>query len=129
MDLGSWQSHDVSADPYSLDGKRLRVVAVETGSVVSSETHLLFSEDDALISARYDGGRIRLGYLVGRRLGQSAVFRYAQMSIDGDLDGGVSYCDLAITPAGRLRMTEHYEWESREGSGTNVFEEVLAGES
>lgn len=112
------------SDPYSLDGKHMRVIAPAAGAVVSSDTHLVFSETGSMISARYYGGTIRLGYLVGRRIGQSAVFRYAQLSVDDHLDGGVSRCDLLITPAGRLRVTEHYQWDSRDGEGINVFEEV-----
>jgi len=29
-----------------------------------------------------------------------------------------------MTFDGRIRLLEHFQWESREGSGTNTFEEV-----
>ena len=35
-----------------------------------------------------------------------------------------STCELGRTADGRLRLIEHFRWESREGSGTNVFEEL-----
>jgi len=51
-------------------------------------------------------------------------FRYAQVDDSGRLDGGSSTCEIARTAAGKLRVTEHFQWDSREGSGTNIFEEI-----
>ena len=115
------------SDPYSLHGKRMRVLQTAESGVVGSGTRLVFEESDSVITARYDGGAVVVGYLVGRRTGQQAMFRYAQISTSGEVDGGVSQCDLAITD-GRLRLHEHFRWESRTGEGLNVFEELLAGE-
>jgi len=38
--------------------------------------------------------------------------------------GGRSDCEIGALPDGRLRLVERFQWESRDGSGTNVLEEV-----
>ncbi|MCP3920474.1 MAG: hypothetical protein GY711_33520 [bacterium] len=72
----------------------------------------------------YSGGRIVHGSLIGVRRGSRFEFRYLQLQDDGVLDGGVSQCEIERAPDGRVRIVEHFEWESREGSGRNVIEEV-----
>jgi hypothetical protein len=108
----------------SLDGLTMHVVETADAGDVNQDTQLLFSEEDGLVSASYSGGRIRAGCLVGIRVGEVLTFRYAQTDTDGRIDGGVSNCEIARTPDGLVRVTEHFKWESREGAGTNVFEEI-----
>ncbi len=108
----------------SLDRVRMRVVSTADGGEVNSGTLFQFCEADGVISAAYAGGSIRTGYLVGLRSGSSVEFRYAQVDEAGRIDGGRSTCELTVLDDGRFRLTEHFHWESREGSGTNVFEEV-----
>jgi hypothetical protein len=33
-------------------------------------------------------------------------------------------CELLRLPDGRIRLTEHFSWDSREGSGSNVLEQI-----
>jgi len=108
----------------SLHEKTMRVCGATPDSIVDASTTITFEESDGAVSARYSGGNIRLGLLVGKRSGADVVFRYAQLAADGSLDGGVSKCELSLTDDGRMRLTEHYTWESRPGGGVNVFEEV-----
>jgi hypothetical protein len=42
----------------------------------------------------------------------------------GQVHGGRSVAEMSSLPDGRIRMLEHFQWESRAGSGTNVLEEV-----
>jgi hypothetical protein len=51
-------------------------------------------------------------------------FRYSQVDMDGRIDGGYSTCEISRMEDGRIRLLEHFQWESREGTGTNVFEEI-----
>ena len=77
-----------------------------------------------MVSARYAGGKVRLGFLVGTIAGLTLKFRYVQIDIRERIDGGLSTCPLDRTENGRIRLVEHFQWESREGSGTNIFEEI-----
>ncbi len=111
-------------DVESLDGIRMRVVSTASGGEVSSETLFTFGQEGAVVSAHYVGGTVRLGYLVGNLTQGHLRFRYAQVDGEGRVDGGHSICDLQRLPDGRIRLLEHFERESRDGSGTNVLEEV-----
>jgi len=51
-------------------------------------------------------------------------FRYAQANIHDHLDGGQSNCEIKMADNGKLQLIEHFQWSSREGSGTNVYEEL-----
>jgi hypothetical protein len=89
----------------SLDGLRMRTVATAVAGEVDGNTLFLFGQRGNTVWARYAGGAVELGYLVG----------------------SVTSGRLTLLPDGRVRMLEHFHWESREGSGTNVLEEVDAG--
>ncbi len=101
-----------------------RHVSTASGGEVSSETLFTFGQEGAVVSAHYVGGTVRLGYLVGNLTQGHLRFRYAQVDGEGRVDGGHSICDLQRLPDGRIRLLEHFEWESRDGSGTNMLEEV-----
>ena len=108
----------------SLDGIRMHVVSTANAGVVNAETLFTFTQEGSVVSAGYSGGKVRLGYLVGVISSEGLRFRYAQLDVEGHLDGGYSNCEISRTDDGRIRLVEHFEWESREGSGTNVFEEL-----
>lgn len=111
-------------EQFSLDGKQMRVVSTAENGVVNKETLFTFSQNNDLVSAQYSGGQVRLGYLVGVLSSNKLHFRYAQVDNAGNLDGGSSVCDLEIMNDGKIRLLEHFSWETREGVGTNIFEEV-----
>ena len=110
--------------PPSLDGVRMRVVSTAEGGEVNSDTVFEFAQDGSVVSARYAGGKVRLGYLVGTISGKVLDFRYAQVDNSGRLDGGHSTCEVGRNASGRIQVVEHFVWDSREGSGTNVFAEI-----
>jgi len=111
-------------EQISLDGIRMRVVSTAEGGEVNTETLFEFTQDGSIVSARYAGGKVRLGYLVGTMSVEGLRFRYAQVDNSGRLDGGHSVCDIGRTAEGRIRLAEHFTWDSRVGSGTNIYEEI-----
>lgn len=110
--------------PVSLDGIQMCVVETAEGGEVNSETIFRFVQNGAVVSAQYAGGKVELGYLVGTMTEEGLHFRYAQVDTEGRLDGGYSTCEISRLPDGRIRLLEHFQWASREGMGTNVFEEI-----
>ena len=113
----------------SLDGRRVRSVANEDGDVDASTTFEYHEDeeedgDGTLVWARYGGGSIRLGFLVGVRDGDSLSARYAQVTTDGRTATGHTESRIEVLADGRVRLHEDWEWDSREGSGTSVVEEV-----
>jgi hypothetical protein len=110
----------------SLEGRRFRSVTEIEGGDVGPQTEFEYVErDDGVIHARYAGGAVRLGFLVGTRAGDTLRFSYAQLLEDGRTATG--HCESLIEelPDGRLRLHETWAWDSQEGSGTSVVEETL----
>jgi len=112
--------------PISLDGIKMNVIKTAENGVVNHETIFQFLQKDGVVSAEYQGGKIRKGFLVGKISAQNQLeFSYCQMQLDGKLDNGVSTCQLSKNENGKITLTEHFEWKSRPGEfGTNVFQEL-----
>ena len=106
-----------------LDGCIMFVSSTDTAGVVSAETRLHFRQRGDRVWARYAGGDVARGWLVGRLTGRTLRFRYAQTE-NGAVHGGASVCDIELA-GGRRRIIEHFAWSTRPGSGVNVFDEVV----
>jgi hypothetical protein len=109
-----------------LHGRRMRVTSTDSGGVVSGETILEFEQTGDVVSARYRGGTIVDGYLVGKLdpTGTSLRFCYVQADSRGNVDAGSSTGTIDEMQDGRLRLIEVFQWFTRPSRGTNVFEEI-----
>jgi hypothetical protein len=107
----------------SLDGRRF-ATEDSGGGVATSETVFRYAEDDGVVTATYEGGPIRRGFLVGTRTGDSLDFRYVQLHTDGSTASGHCTTDLELLADGRVRLNETWAWESRPGSGRSVEVEL-----
>jgi hypothetical protein len=101
------------------------VSATSERGVVSAETQIDFMQKGSRVLGRYDGGAVDRGYLVGHLSGAELVFRYVQREVSGEMHAGRSTCEVMLRGDGRLRIVEHFQWSTREGSGTNVFDELV----
>ena len=108
----------------NLNRRRMHVVSTDQNGEVNIDTIFEFEQNGNIVSARYAGGKIRIGYLVGKINENNLEFRYAQANIHDHLDGGQSNCEIKMADNGKLQLIEHFQWSSREGSGTNVYEEL-----
>lgn len=113
----------------NLDGLSFQVHATASAGAVSDETRLRLIQRGSRIFGRYDGGSIVRGCLVGQISGHTLTFRYTQHEREDGIHGGHSSCDLERLNDGRLLIHEHFTWETREGAGTNIFEQVRGGPS
>lgn len=107
-----------------LNGLTMFVSATAANGVVDSGTRLHFLHRGNRIAARYAGGNVQRGWLVGRWIGDQVTFRYAQREGETAIHGGRSVCEVQRLADGRIRIIEHFTWTTRVGSGTNVFDEV-----
>ena len=108
----------------SLDGLVLSPVADQAPGQVGTRTRFTYREREGRIWAEYTGGDVVRGHLVGTREGDTLDFRYVQLKQDGTTSGGHCVSTVAELPDGRVRLDERWEWESQEGSGTSVVEEL-----
>ena len=112
------------SENLNLNRKKMHVVSTDQNGEVNIDTIFEFEQNGNIVTARYAGGKIRIGYLVGKINGNNLEFRYAQANIHDHLDGGQSNCEIKRVDNGKLQLIEHFQWSTREGSGTNVFEEL-----
>lgn len=90
-----------------------------------AETVFEYHEQEGVVWARYQGGAVRLGFLVGVREGDSLEFRYSQVSDVGETSNGRCSTRISTLEDGRLRLDEEWAWESRPGGGTSASEEIV----
>jgi hypothetical protein len=114
----------MSPSGQSLDGRRFRVLAMDSQGEASEASVFEYHEDDVLVWAEYAGGAVRLGYLVGTRAGDRLAFRYTQLNESGETSNGRCATTISTLPDGRLRLDENWAWESKPGSGTSAAEEI-----
>lgn len=102
----------------------MNVITTSENGVVDRDTIFHFSQNMNFVYAKYSGGKIRKGFLVGNLNGYDFEFSYCQQQLNGVLDCGISKATFSYIDS-KLRMTECFEWASRPGqSGINIFEEV-----
>ena len=109
----------------SLEGRRFRVAAMDAEGEASEATVFEYHERDGVVWARYEGGAVRLGFLVGTRRSDRLDFRYSQLSESGETSNGHCSTTISKLAEGRLRLDEVWEWESKPGSGTSAIEEIV----
>jgi len=108
----------------SLDGVKMVAVRTAPNGVVNQDTVFEFKQlAPDRFRAEYAGGRVVSGALIGRIEGERFHFRYVQLHDDGEIAGGQSTCDIERTDDGRVRLVEHFTWDSGE-PGVNVLEQI-----
>jgi ADP-ribose pyrophosphatase YjhB (NUDIX family) len=109
----------------SLEGRRFRDVTEQRRGDAGAGTVFHYHEQpDGTVWARYAGGLVRLGHLVGSRDGDTLDFRYSHVTTDGVTANGHCRSRIEVGDDGRLRLHERWEWESRGGAGTSTLEEL-----
>ena len=110
----------------NLNERRFYVSSTASNGVVGADTQLRFVQTGIRVVGKYAGGNVERGCLVGRMIDSTLDFRYLQREHSGEMHSGTSTCDVVEQSDGRVRIVEHFHWRTREGRGTNVFDE-LAG--
>ena len=109
----------------SLDGRRFRAVAEVAGGDVGPQTEFRVQRARGRRDPRALRRRRGAPGLPGRHAaGDTLRFRYAQLLEDGATATGHCESRIEQLPDGRLRLHETWAWDSRDGSGTSVVEEL-----
>lgn len=111
----------------SLNGRVFRDVTADHQGDVGGDTRFhYFEETDGVIHAGYEGGAVRLGFLVGTRVGDELDFRYSHVTVDGDSAAGRCRSEIGVSEDGCVVLRERWEWTSRPGEGTSTLEEIVS---
>jgi len=108
----------------SLDGRRFGVAEASAEGEAGASTVFEYHESDGLVWARYEGGAVRLGFLVGTRHDSLLEFRYSQLNRQGETSSGRCSTTVSVLPDGRVRLDEDWSWESKPGAGIGAVEEL-----
>ncbi|WP_226481662.1 hypothetical protein [Natrinema amylolyticum] len=108
----------------SLDGRILAGVANDEDGEVGADTVFEFEQDGNRIYANYSGGAIVDGHLVGTFDGEQWDIRYVQINENNETATGHSIGDVELLDDGRIRVEDEWEWESKEGDGESIHEEI-----
>ena len=108
----------------SLDGRTLVGVANTEDGEVSGDTTFEFKQEGERIYAHYSGGDIVDGHLLGTFDGHKWDIRYTQINVNHETASGHSVGTVKLLDDGRVRVEDEWEWESQDGSGESVLEEV-----
>jgi hypothetical protein len=108
-----------------LNGVKMTVIDTAGNGVVGIDTVFVFKQKQQVVTAKYKGGEIANGFLVGKLNKEVLEFAYCQIQKDGTIDHGTSTGILEWNNAGKLQLTETFVWGSRDDkTGVNVFQEV-----
>lgn len=105
----------------NLDDIKMNVVETASNGVVNHNTIFNFKQKGDIVTAKYSGGLVQRGYLIGRINQSSFNFKYAQLHDDGNVAGGQSNCELRLHD-GKIQLVESFEWGA--GKGQNVFQQL-----
>lgn len=111
-------------EDISLDGRTLVGVANTDAGEVSGDTRFEFEQEGKRIYAHYSGGEIVDGHLVGTYDGSEWDIRYTQINSNQETASGHSVGTVELLDDGRVRVEDEWEWESQDGSGVSILEEI-----
>lgn len=101
----------------SFDERRFRVAEMSSEGEASTATVFEYHERDGVVWARYEGGSVELGFLIGTRDGDRLEFRYSQLNENGETSSGRCSTTISTMSDGRLRLDEEWAWETKSGFG------------
>ncbi|MCQ4334933.1 hypothetical protein KM295_15890 [Natronomonas sp. F2-12] len=112
-------------EDISLRGRTLVGVANSNTGEVSGDTRFNFEQEGERIYAHCSGGTILDGHLVGTSDGHEWDIRYSQINSEHETASGHSVGTVELLEDGRVRVEDEWEWESQDGSGESVLEEIV----
>ena len=107
----------------TLSGKRFTVESTSPIGVVNSDTVFEFQQQDELVWARYSGGKVKIGRLVGLISEDELKFSFCQVHGVNEVKAGSSTARVEWDRP-LIRIVEEFTWADGSGSGVNVFVEI-----
>ncbi len=109
----------------NLDKKIFKALSNSENGEVNANTVFYYSQKENIISAKYDGGEIIKGNIVGKQLKNGDFdFVYLHINKDGQLKVG-KCLSTAILEDGKIKLFEKWQWLNDDmSSGTSELIEI-----
>jgi hypothetical protein len=109
----------------NIHGMTMYVSGTAKAGAVSADTLIRFTQKGSRVMGTYSGGAVTRGCLMGHLSNDGTLaFRYVQRETSGEVHAGRSICDVVRLDDGKRRILEHFRWRTKQGAGTNVFDEL-----
>ncbi len=109
---------------WNLNDKKFKVISNDGPYIeVNTDTTFSFVQKGNLVAGEYSGGLIQEGELIGYINHNNFYFSYQQTNMSGEQNSGRGCDTIELTNDGRLRLTDHWEWKTKNGKGICIMEE------
>lgn len=114
--LPEWSYHD----------RQFRSISNSGSGEVSDETTFHYQQKGDIISARYEGGNIKEGNLLGTVAPDGTInMRYQHWNTENEFRAGVCTSKPELLSNGKIRLYESWEWTNGiQGNGSSIIEEI-----
>lgn len=122
--MGKIISTAIDLPTWNLNGKIFKVISNDGPEIeVNTNTIFSFEQKGNLVVGQYSGGLIKEGELIGYINHNNFYFSYQQTNLHGEQNSGRGCDIIELTNDGRLRLTDHWQWETKNGKGLCIMEE------
>ena len=111
---------------FNYNDKRFKSVKNTINGETSEETIFYYKQTKNIVTARYVGGKIIEGQLIGLVSKEGEInMRYHQINTNGDLMTGKCKSIPEVLTNGKIRLHEEWQWTSGDKSkGNSIIEEI-----
>jgi hypothetical protein len=108
------------------NGRKFRSITNTENGEVGGDTEFQYRQSGNIVTGIYHGGGVLLGHLLATCNAEGELdMRYHHVNESGLLMTGTCRTRPELLSDGRLRLHEHWQWTSGDGSsGTSILEEV-----
>ena len=111
---------------FNYNDKKFKALKNTRNGETSSETIFQYKQTKNIVTARYSGGTIVEGHLIGLVSSNGGInMRYHQVNTSGDLMTGKCQSIPEILSNGKMRLHETWQWTSGDNStGHSIIEDI-----
>lgn len=108
------------------NNKAFRPVKNSENGETSEDTIFEYKQNGSILTSEYSGGQIVKGHLIGLVDDNGIIeMSYHQINAKGEIMTGICFSKPEVTPSGKIRLHETWEWTSGDKSkGMSILEEL-----
>lgn len=120
-------SHNKTDNILDLNNKKFKVIKNAGEDIeVNENTIFKFYQNNELVYAEYNGGKVKYGEMFGIIENNSINFYYEQENLSGRKNKGNSVDKIIKLNNNRIQLIHECEWRSKRGKGICVLEEIYS---